>query len=537
MRRRLANAGALAVSLGVLIGTGAAARAVWANGDLQHAMFHLAALRMRDAVIFWVLASVAVMLPTAVALAHFRPRTLVADRRWLALLAGVSALIAVLLPAGVALDARRSAPAALNVVLILVDALRADHLGIYGYPKATTPHLDRLAGASLLFTNAYSNAPWTLPSVPSLFTSTLPSVHRISKFTNSPEPQLAVLPPRFLLLPEIFRNHGYRTAMITTQGWISPESGYDQGLDEFTIVERRDAEVVSSAESFIARHANERFFLYVHFIDVHDYFHARHLFAPKPLPIGLSPGLLALEHATPREAYDALAGDLSKPGRLSATDRDFLIAAYDRQLAEADRLIGVLLEALKRADLLDRTCVVVTADHGEQFLEHGTLVHAGDALYNEVLHIPFILFTPRAAARGVVATPVSSIDIGPTLLDVMGIASPPAFQGRSALHADVDGRAVVAEGVQSLKLITSEWSYLYGAKDIREELYDLRADPGERHNLAAARAETSAALRARLLATMEASLRHDYVVSRPETATAPMSQALQERLRALGYHP
>jgi arylsulfatase len=497
-------------------------------------MFGLIVLRMRDSVVSSMLWGIAVTVAIAALIARLRPRAFSADRGWLRALGIASLLIGLLLHVGVILNARRRTPDAPNVVLIVVDALRADHLGSYGYAKTTTPYLDRLAARSLRAANAYSAATWTVPSMASLFTSTLPSVHRITERPDSSHPRVAVLPRRFLLVSEVLRNYGYRTGMITTIGWVSAESGYDQGFDELIRTDRRDADLVSRAERFIEQHANEPFFLYVHFIDLHDYYDARNLFATKPFPVELSPAVLALQHATESEVYKALEDDLSQPGRLSTTDRDFLVAAYDRGLAETDRLIGRLLMGLERLNLIKRTCVMVTADHGERFLEHGTLVHGGDALYDEVLHIPFLLFAPGHAPR-VITTPVSSLDIAPTVLDVLGIASPPAFQGRSILRGDGDEHAVIAEGLRSLKLITPEWSYLYGENGAREELYDRRADPSERHNLAPADQETAAALRDRLLAAMEASSQHDYVRGRPEVATSPMSEALREQLRAIGY--
>jgi glucan phosphoethanolaminetransferase (alkaline phosphatase superfamily) len=208
-RARLANAAALGISLGFLIGLGAAAVAVWANRDVQHAMFGLIVLRMRDSVVSSMLWGIAVTVPIAALIARLRPRAFSVDRPWLRGLGIASLLIAVLLHVGVFLNARnarRRTPDAPNVVLIVVDALRADHLGSYGYAKATTPHLDRLAARSVRAANAYSAATWTVPSMASLFTSTLPSVHRISKPPNSSNPRLAVLPPRLLLVSEVLPN-------------------------------------------------------------------------------------------------------------------------------------------------------------------------------------------------------------------------------------------------------------------------------------------------------------------------------------------
>jgi arylsulfatase A-like enzyme len=178
--------------------------------------------------------------------------------------------------------------------------------------------------------------------------------------------------------------------------------------------------------------------------------------------------------------------------------------------------------------------VAVTADHGEQFLEHHALGHGGQLLYNEVLHIPFILSMPDGGAARTIAAPVGTIDVAPTLLAAAGIEPPAAFQGRSALDAGPEERDVVVEDWRTLKLITSRWSYLHGTDGKRRELYDLTADPGERLNLAGARAATAAELQTRLLATLKTRLNHDYVVSRP-IAKSRLSEAVRDRLRKLGY--
>jgi hypothetical protein len=169
-------------------------------------MFGLIVMRMRDSVVSSMLWGIAATVPIAALIARLRPRAFSADRQWLRALGIASLLIAVLLHVGVVRNASRRTPDASNVVLIVVGVLRADHLGSYGHAKATTPHLDRLAGRSVRAANAYSAATWTVPSMASLFTSTLPSVHRISKPPNSSNPRLAVLPPRLLLVSEVLPN-------------------------------------------------------------------------------------------------------------------------------------------------------------------------------------------------------------------------------------------------------------------------------------------------------------------------------------------
>lgn len=423
-----------------------------------------------------------------------------------------------------------------NVILVLVDALRADHLGCYGYPGKPTPNIDRLADTSLFFVNAYSNATWTVPSVASLFTATLPVVHRINR---APKKQLAfsVLPDEFVLVNEVLKVHGYTTAMITTIGWVSPRANYDQGVDVYTRSKRGDEDLVRLARQFVSEHKSKRFALYLHFIDLHDYYKPTRLFAPGwEEKLDRSSNLLKLRGLKPRESYSMLEEQLSRPGLLTRRDLDFLIDAYDRELQQTDRLIGELVEHLRRERLLNRTLIVLTSDHGEQFLEHQKLLHGSDAFYNEVLHIPVIIAAPgRFPDRSVVSTPISSTDIFPTLFDVLGIEKPMHFQGASALVEPQEDRTVFATNGETWKAITAEWSYIHSPS--RDELYHLRLDRGERRNLAdqpqhqAIRFE----LKERIRKTAEESRNHPYLKSGGPPTLADMSEEEREALKALGY--
>ncbi len=418
-----------------------------------------------------------------------------------------------------------------NVVLVLVDALRADRLGCYGHPGGATPHLDALARRGWRFEQAYSAAPSTVRSVASLFTSTLPFVHRIDGPVGD-ERRLSVLPEEFLLLPEVLRAHGYWTAMVTTTGWVTPEANYDQGVDAYRLTGRADRELLEAAMQLVSTHPAGPFFVYLHLLDLHDYYHATRLFrAGEPPPVGLSPRLLALRGEPPAAIYDAL---YRQPETFSAEDVRWLERAYLRELRATDELIGELVGRLEAVGLRDDTLVVVVSDHGEQFLEHGRLVHGGDAFYNEVLRVPLLLAGSPIEAPRVVSAPASTLDLFPTLLELLRIDLPPVLQGVSRA-AGVDSGPLVATDGRTWKLIAGGWSYIYAAHHDRQELYDLRRDPYERLDVAAEQRAKVLEMRRLLAATIRAGREHPYHRLASSIATVPMSDEVEKTLQSLGY--
>ncbi len=433
---------------------------------------------------------------------------------------------------------RRSDPRP-NVVFIIVDALRADHLGCYGYPKGTTPRIDALAGHSLFYANAYSNATWTVPSSASLFTSTLPVVHRI----NRPPHNLfafSVLSDAYVLASEAFQDAGYATGMIATIDWVSPTSNYHQGVDDYQRA-KGDADLLRRARRYVSDHAQDRFHLYLHFIDLHDYYDPARIFSGRhDHLIEPTSALLALRGKTKAESYNALSKDLSKEGVLTPGDVDVLKASYDDELATTDRLIGELVDHLAAERLLENTLIVITGDHGEQFLEHQTLMHASDGFFNEVLRIPFIVAGPgRFEGRTTITTPVSSIDFYPTVMSLAGVSRPEHFQGESILEP-VEDRAVFATDGLTWKVLTERWTYIRSESRKREELYDLTADPGEKTNLlagsgAAEHAAIVEDLAGRLEAMHDASRGHQYLVLVENPGEAVMTEEERAALEALGY--
>lgn len=420
-----------------------------------------------------------------------------------------------------------------NVLFVLVDALRADALAAYGGSPDRMPIVDRLAQRGLLFRRAYSNAPKTVPSVASLFTSTPPWIHRIEAGPDQgKDAGLSYLSDRLILATEVLEEHGYWTGMITTTGWITPEVNYDQGVDEYIVTRRADAAVIEAAEDFIARHADESFFVYVHLLDLHDYYHSDRLFgASAGEDEEISPELGSLRDATPSEIYRRLRTD---PEVFTPGDVAFLRRAYERDLAATDAMIGRLLAALEAAQIGEETIVVFTADHGEQFMEHGRLVHGGHGLFDEVLRIPLLIAGPGIVPQAVDEL-VATVDVFPTLFDLLGVETPGVFDGKSLVAEGGTEPNVVASSGSVWKVLTGRWSYIVSERYDREELYDLEADPKEAHDLAADRPEVTREMRRLLAREIRRDRRHPYLSEIDDVERVEMSDDIERTLRSLGY--
>ena len=252
----------------------------------------------------------------------------------------------------------------LNVVFIVVDTLRADRMSLYGYQRPTTPVIDGLAENGIVFDQVISQSSWTKSSMASLWTGTYPATNGVLRFDN-------VLPEAATTPAEIFQSAGYRTIGIWRNGWVAANFGFDQGFDIYhkprpgaaARLQRHspipqpiggtDEDVSTETRDFLDRFGQEQFFLYLHLMDLHQY--------------------VFDEHADP---FGPSYSD-----------------AYDKALDWTDRVIGAVVESLNDANLLQRTVIAISSDHGEAFLEHGKEGHARN-LYREVVQVPFIIVLP-----------------------------------------------------------------------------------------------------------------------------------------------
>jgi len=424
-------------------------------------------------------------------------------------------------------DSRPQQP---NVVIILLDSLRADHLGCYGYWRPTSPNIDRLAAQGVRFTQAMSQTPWTPPSVGSLLTSLYP--HEAVPVQTHLDP-----PPGSATLPEVLARCGYTTGTVSSHDWTRPALGFGRGIRYFLATDDTAEACARGVATWLERHAQQPFFLYVHCFDPHH-----HYWPPPAFRDRFLAGLRTRNQWV--RAGDPLmfsADGQAARKRLSKTELAYLMALYDADIAYADAQVGQMLAALERLGLRRRTLIAVLADHGEEFLEHGGLAH-GKTLYQELLHVPLIIAFPENRYRGrVVDQVVRLLDVAPTVLEVAGLPIPQSMRGQSLL-ATLDGTWVEPPAMGEWADMTGPWQCTRALRlsvrqgnqkvirnpDGRWEAYDLALDPEEQHNLVK-RNEPPAGPPA-LIEQFRAS------IAQPLTgARKAMHPEALETMRALGY--
>jgi len=411
----------------------------------------------------------------------------------------------------------------------VIDTLRADHLGVYGYSKPVSPHLDALAAESVVFERAYAQSGWTRTSMASILTGLTPFAHHVLGRQDA-------LPPSLPTLAGILRSAGYDTAGIVTNANVAPELGFGRGFDHYRPLYTRhddsppagrlNGELLAWLQS---RRQGAPFFAYLHSLEPHDPYEP-----PEPFRSRFAPHL-ATTLRDPEEVPAALARDPKL--RPEAVRADFE-ALYDGEIAANDAAFGLLLQSLRAAGLYDDTLIVVVSDHGEELLEHGRWGH-GHSLYTEILHVPLILKLPHGRRAGERRNNIArQIDLLPTLLAAVGEPVPPEAQGRDLL-ADTAGEADPPV-LSLLRLDRVELASLVdrGRKLIQwnpdrppghQELYDLRDDPQERRDLTAQGPRWAGLMTGRLR-----QLRSDH--ERPVAAPRVLLDGeVRHQLRALGY--
>lgn len=444
-------------------------------------------------------------------------------------------------PAGIPPDLR-SQP---NVVFIMADTLRADRLSCYGYTANQTPHMDALARDGVRYIQMSAQASWTKPSVATMLTSLYPSSHQAIRKAD-------MLPADVVMLSEVLQERGYYTAGFANNVNVAATFNFHQGYDEYVFLEpsyylfatesssqlaiyqglRRvsalltpgtypqyfyqPAEVVNAhVLPWLEAHRDTRFFLFIHYMDPHDpYF----------------------EHPFNGRGYARVANQNPDPALAPAMSR-----AYDGEVAYLDEHLGQLFAALKKWGLYNNTLILLVGDHGEEFQEHGGWWH-GTTLYEEQLAVPLIIKYPQQAHAGTVDDGFARcLDLAPTVVDVLGVPAPATWQGVSlcpgasvprpeALFAEEDHEGNVLQSLRTphRKLIIANEGNPRGLPTV--ELFDLRADPGEHHNLAAGEPDTVRLLRAAV----------DQIVAFAQARAVAgqageLDAATKERLRQLGY--
>ncbi len=417
----------------------------------------------------------------------------------------VTSLVVLLLAAAVGHAAPPPAP--INVVVITIDTLRADHLGCYGYKAAETPNLDQLAAEGVRFERAYTPVPITLPSHAVIFTGTYPMYSGMHDFSGNN------LNPRQPTLASILKQNGYATGAVLGSAVLDSRFGLNQGFDFYydhfdfsrlqeanlDQMERPGNVVADEALKWLKQHAQKKFFLWMHLYDPH------HPYTP-PAPYS--------------ERHKA--------------------QPYDGEIAFADEQVGRVVRFLKARNIYQRTLIVVAGDHGEGLGEHGEKTH-GFFIYDSTLHVPLIVKFPigRNSRPARVSTDVSTVDLLPTVLDALHLAPPAQIQGKSLLPV-LQGKGAGGDlySESFLPRLHFNWSELRGLQagkfhfidGPKPELYDLESDPKELKNLYPEKQAVAAELRGRLASVIQKNTPEQELAQK--TGLDPQ---LAERLKSLGY--
>jgi choline-sulfatase len=433
----------------------------------------------------------------------------------------------------------------LNVLLVVVDTLRADRLGCQGNDSGLTPAIDAAATVGVRFSRASAHSPWTLPSIASLLTSRHPSRHRTGEKLGPF--RFSTLPGDVPTLQQRFGDAGYRTAAVINVDFLSSAFGMTRGFNHVDFAAsdsnsetRRAAPTTDAALGRLDELAGAPFFLLVHYFDPHLEYDP--------------PAAYRRRHARrqDRAGTGRLFGSKTEMSalrqgriRLAPAVLQRLEGLYDAEVAYTDQEIGRLLNRLTALDLDSSTLVVITADHGEEFGDHQGFEH-GHTLYEELLHVPLVLRLPHRLPRGrVVDSAVRQIDLAPTILELAGLSPEECFAGKSLLpliEGNEEGdRPVFAEGnfwgpdlyswrSDGFKLILRPGVGQEPAT--RAELYDLRQDPAEQTDIAG----SSTGHRDRMLADLQWVREQLGSHRQPEaTGAVDLEPDQVRRLRALGY--
>lgn len=467
-----------------------------------------------------------------------------------------------------------------NIVLIVMDTTRVDHLSCYTYQKKTTPHIDAFAKDALIYTNAYATASWTLPSIASILTGTYPGDHGAHRIeTTETYLPMNALDDTKTTLAELLKQAGYSTAGMVSCEFLTERFGMHQGfthfddtissylftLSTFGVVQFLNhffpvldylsskglygysvaEQVNTSALSWLEENGREDpFFLFLHYFDPHHPYLPEHLGThPKHIPDGIEEryrkdyvNYIDME----RDLIDSVKWG-GKP--LLPDERDYLIGNYDREISELDKMIGEIFKKLQELDLYDTTLIIVTADHGESFGEHNLMLH-GVHLYEETIHVPLLIKYPACdEQKGFIDYSVSLTGIVPTICSYLSIPTPDVIQG--APFNQPHQQKILAQNFYDRNLKQQKWAnrlthdlislhlgdYKYIAVSAGEDqLFNLKEDPQETHNIIHRDNQTASTMR-NLLAAYTERLK----LTQKATGTVVLDEKTMQNLKALGY--
>jgi len=422
-----------------------------------------------------------------------------------------------------------------NIIFILIDTLRADHVGCCGYRRSTTPNVDALAREGVLFNNAIVAAPWTLPSVASIMTSQYPCVLGIRD-------KMTVVNDKFPMFSQVLKKHGYTTCGIVSHTLLSSQLGFARGFDRYDEKSSlghsgiSSPAVTSKAVSFVQQKHERPFFLFAHYFDPHFHYilHKQYDYYPS------YNGIVRSGHPI---------GDIwRRRSDLTADDIKYLVALYDSEISFTDEHIGMLLNEVKKRDLYDDSIIIITADHGEEFMERGWIGHT-ITLNQELIRVPLIMKFPGCEPK-VVDSAVGLIDIIPTLSSYLGFETDDNLEGEALNLSQADSiksRPVFSETfnpqihqpgfvkpVAFRSIVLGKHKLIYDEVKRMGRIYDLSSDPDERSDLSSRLSGQDNRLKALL------SQWTDYVSAKQTTGPVYDERKLftpeqRKQLESLGY--
>lgn len=436
-----------------------------------------------------------------------------------------------------------------RILLLSMDTLRADAVSTLSKGASSTPSLDALAADSIVFSRASSPAPWTLPSFASVMTGLAPAVHQVKSPTQR-------VPDSLTTLAERFQDTGYLTAAIGHQPWLRPEQGMAQGFMSFDISPRDEfgrslgsrllarlfparlkptlttPEITDFAIAWLQQHAQEDFFLWVHYFKPHGPYVPLGPYRPR-------------ENPPEGMGYSFGGGPAIRDGVFIPPEkRGWVRKLYESEVHLVDDNAGRLLAELKRLGIYDDTLIVFLSDHGEEFWEHDLFEH-GHSLYEELLHVPFFFKLPEAKAGERREERVSTGTLYPTLLELCGMKTDPRWLSYASLIPLLKGEPFENAPISSSSplhyedkedVVFGRYKAIHTLHTDRIWIFDLEADPGERHDLADSVPERVTEARKLLegIAQASATLRDHYRIQ-GGGSPADLSPESLEQLRSLGY--
>lgn len=453
-----------------------------------------------------------------------------------------------------------------DLILVVIDTVRADDFGCYGNDRRVTPNIDALARDGVLFDQAFSHSPWTLPSVASLLTSTYPTIHgAVGK--GKAMHRFSIMRRSAVSGVEALHDAGFKTHAIVNNQFLDENYGFSRGFDEYDIDYATNAQVrradenVTAALEWLRENRRQRKFLMLHLIDPHLRYDPPAAFASRFAPTYRGP-----LRTTPPKALDVLTERMMRGEYIPPPDdREYLHDMHLAELAFVDEQLGRFFSELRKLGLYEHSTIAVTADHGEEFWDHGHFEH-GHSLYDELIRLPLII-KPAVATGAISATTqgmgrvipsqVRQIDVMPSMLALVGVKPPESFQGESfdsvfyGTASSLTPRDVFSEEplYQPLALDTASgkirpvnelialrsngYKYILDLNSGRDWLFHVKHDPAESADLVGSEPQVAAEMRRRALAQSRLLLEQAKALG--PARVFDMHEGAVETLASMGY--